>query len=371
MTGVKITPNIVQKGPLVGAIRQAKPIGGECAGAFVCKKVLPELGSRGLSPVYFHPSFKTSFTGGASHIKEFSDLMDVFNKNPKKMTSELALKMEDLFSKVLESNHNEAFFIGGGTFGDVYRINDKYVFKTVKNIEVEKKGFTLAEEKIGKGLNQWFGGIKAQIGNISILENADPKGTAVVGGVPMFVMGKEKIEQHYFNVFFPRAVSMPQKAFDKLAMDFKKLNSAPPASEGRYYSFDIRNLNNFLLLESDEIRTVDELRPIGDENPNNLISMLKVFLTRYRNNSPITFDEKVVPQRKNILKKCILANEKAELPIAFSSAEQSIVDFALHLAGAKPKGAELLEKLEFLRENIPDLGERMNAVEEYLSAEGI
>ena len=102
----------------------------------VCKKTE----ARCFTPVYFHSAL--SFKG--SHIQEFSDLMDFVKANPKKVTSELLSKMEGLFEKVIRSNYKEEHFINKGSLGEVYRINEKYVFKIERNQEIDTKGFKLA-----------------------------------------------------------------------------------------------------------------------------------------------------------------------------------------------------------------------------------
>ena len=301
------------------------------------------------------------------HIKEFSDLLTIVCTNSEKNNQNELDKLGNLLSEVIKSNMNPENYIGAGKTGKIYRIDNKYVFKKFKFEFEEKKAnnFELDTNSVNEKIPNWCGGPVASSNNILILKNADPKGIAVPVGVPFEIVNDAQAEHYYKNIYLQKCANMPQHAFDNLANDFKTLNSS--FKRDTYYRyFDTYNPNNFLLV-GDEIKIVDDICETEFDNPNNLTSMLKVFLLRYSVDIEASFEKALVPQRRKILEKCIIANEKAELPIDYFYHENCILEESLNLVDIKSTHESLLAKIREFRNNIPDKNQRIDAVKEYLN----
>lgn len=341
---------------------------------------LPDLSSTYFHPAYFHPSFRANI----EQIKEFDNLLGFVTANPKKIEEKIIKKLGVLFKQNAELTSKN--FINEGTEGSVYRFSDKYVFKIPEGeTEISSEEFKICNNNLGNRLETYYGGKIAKVDNISILKNADPQGVAIPVGISYDSSIVENAAEYEKNVYILKLATIPQESFDKVAKDFKTLNNFTCNKENyqKYYSFDYINPNNFLLID-DKIRIVDHLEKTSDQNSNNLTRLLKVLITQLNWFIKAYFEEVLVPKRKDIFKKCILANEKSELPLNFNIYEQNILKKALDLAdiktpyaGIPDKGLpyarlpyqSLLDKLNEYR-NIPNMNERLKTVEEYLDSLG-
>lgn len=326
---------------------------------------------KSLSASYFHPAF----TGKEKFIKEFENLMDLALENPQKMTSEFQYRLSNLFRKTAEINSET--FINNGADSEVYRYSDKYAFK----IPIGETSFPdiewikIDERKldINNQLDAYFGGEIGQMGYVSILKNADPQRIAIPIGAPFgFEKEEVRLKKYYLdNKCAQKVAALPQSAFDKIAMNFKKLNTIPPKyCITKYYNFDCINPNNFLIV-GDEIKITDELWPTN--HPNTVGGMLSAFITRINPHIPAEPDVLLTPDRKEIFKKCIIANEKAELPFLHEKDVDTLstefienLEKAIKLAEIKTDFRSLIKKLKEFRQTFPDMDKRINAVEDYL-----
>ena len=253
--------------------------------------------------------------------------------------------------------------MGSGYFSKVYKLDDKYVFKIGHHEDISLNNFKLVDNSVFKNLKTWDGAILAETGHIKFLKNANPAGKAIPVGVPSEITDINEIKKIYKEKYLLKCVNLPQKAFDDIALDFKTLNSIPnPDSNGRPFLFDTINPNNFLLSD-DSIRIVDDF--MLDGKTNNLSSMLNVMLCKYNLDKYVEFDKELVEPRIKILLKCILAAEKAQLPI--STVDEDIVEHAFKNAGLDIRWPVFEQTINQLRQSVPDIEQRIKLLEEYFN----
>lgn len=319
-----------------------------------------------LSPAYFHPSFK----GGAENVAEFSKLLDSAIANPSGMNDALSQKMESLLNSIISIIKQNN--INSGLSSHVHKLDDNYVIKFPLDEDPEIKGFKINHDKLCRILKLWHGGVVAKTGNISIMKNADPKGIMVPVGIPFGLSFRDpdKISSYYNQHCLPKLVNMPQEAFDKVADDFATLMSYSK-EKNSVYRFDDINPNNFLLVEN-EIKIVDEIENNEIKSPNDLWSMINVFVGKINFMLYARQNVETEPQKRLVLKKCILASEKAQLNSDISTLsgyEKQYINNALQICGIKNTDCEELAKqLNDIRQKNPDMSKRLSDVSEYLDS---
>lgn len=307
-----------------------------------------------------------SFTG-SSHIGEFSNLLDkvVARQIDDGEASKLIQK---LIPEVLSSCKDE---MGRGFFSKVTRINEKYVLKQSKygdDIEVNK--VDILPDKIFDDLKTWFGAkiVGFNYGSSSVLKNANPNGEFRGKGciVP------EDASRNVYNQVIHNFSTLPLEAFDKVAKDFKNLNSKEIFL--KYYnfqhSFDYVNPNNFMF-SNNEMRLVDDIDLIHTKNLNSTSAMISTFIAKDGVNKDgvlkiAKFDRDLQPPRLEILKKSVLACEANEIPFTDSKNDYSLGDLSLKLCGVKKTAQKFKEDLDFIRDKHPDIKERIPQIENYL-----
>lgn len=309
-----------------------------------------------LSPASFK-RFKLSFGANPDKIKEFCELFDFAIAEPQKVTQKSLKKLGECFTEVASNSFEENFINHGRDF-NVFRLNDKYVYKMPRRCHADMDGFEISDNKISNNLKTWFGGIVAKAGNVPILKNADPERISTLVGVPYNLM--KGLDEYYKEHCLPKLMEIPQEAFDKVAADFKIL-------DGLSMSFDYVNPNNFLMVGK-KIRVVDNLdNKWTYRDSNNIAKMFEPFIQVFAPMTSVSFDKNLVPQRQELLKKCVLASERAELRIDyFNRGDSSVISSTLELSGLKIWQESLIKKLEEFRRTIPDMTERLKAVKEYL-----
>lgn len=330
------------------AIRQNVPV-------FAAKNPLP------LTPaMYFHPSFGIN----TPLEKEFNQLLNSALQNPKKVSEQILKKLEKIARTLVETKDANDH-INEGRDSIVMRLTDEYVAKIPRgNSLLPNERFWLMENPLNKQLKTWYGGTVAKLGDIEILKNADPKRIAQPIGAPYKSPDFEFVKTYYKEKCVPKLVAMPQEAFDEIAMDFKILNDMKTL-DSYSYMFDTMNPNNFLLV-GDKIKITDDIDEVSSKNPNDLSEMLSVFLLKNHYSGHCEPDNSLVEARKNILKKCVLASEKAELPINYTDYSARDINKAAALIGKPSQGKAIADNLKFFRNTIPDMTKRLNSVEEYL-----
>lgn len=212
-------------------------------------------------------------------------------------TGEKTNQVIDEFTQILKNKKNISTKIGQGKYGEVFRIDDFYVFKSYFNQEPNPNTFKPATDDTFKNLKTYFGQVIAKIGNIEIIRNVT-KNTK--NFVQMANGSKEGIQA--LKQSLREFESLPQEAFDRLAHDFNELNKIRKGN--MFFRFDTNNPNNFIKVGR-QIRVVDEIAWTPCQKPNTLYGMLRIFL---QENADINL-------AKQLFKKCALACEKYELPI--------------------------------------------------------
>lgn len=334
------------------------------------------------TPAYFHPSF----CGGKS-LKVSTKVKKAIKTN-----LENKEKFNESFKQALDALKKEGKLIAKGHENEVYKINDKYVLKIIANSDGPFYSPTVNDNSKLKGLKVWDGQVLAEIGPAKILRNADPKGDAMQCGAPSFrssidignIKSKKYgefldeyytgVKEYYNEKYLPKMTALPQSAFDNVAKDLKTLNSL---KDEKYYSIMSQDPANFLIV-GDKIKIVGQVKKTYGKNVNCVTQMLNPFLCKYHGDGDSRFkplfDEKLVPMRKEIFKKCIIASEKAQLPLELDYFDTNVLNESAKLAGfesteTEKSGERIKNKLIEYRNEIPNLSQRIKKVEEYLSTE--
>ena len=253
------------------------------------------------------------------------------------------------FKKLFPEKKTAKNRIGLGAYGSVFRIDDYYVFKVYHNQKPELNGFKKNENNKFDDLKTYSGKVLARIGNVEIIKNVTRDKNKFVemakpidNGIPRYLKTLKEF------------ASLPQKAFDTLAKDFQKLNEIK--NPNLFYRFDTNNPNNFIKV-GDKIKIVDDIDWVPTEEPNDLFNLLRIFIHK----------EGESDYKKEIFKKCILASEKANLPMeAAHKYLKKFMDEICQFANSKKTFNEIFERLTDLRKNIPDETSRLKEVKNFI-----
>lgn len=260
-------------------------------------------------------------------------------------------KLVDEFSKVFQQKKNSKYKIGAGRNGEVFRIDDYYVFKTYFNNQPKVGEVKISQPSIFQNLKTYYGGIVAKFGNIDIIKNVSNDAKKMLEMASSKHNG-EGAYQHCLDEFS----KLPQSAIDNLAQDFKKLNEIHNSSLN--YQFDTNNPNNFIKVGK-SIRIVDDIDWVPCKNPNDFLNFIHPFIQQGGDAN----------LKKQLLKKCILASEKHELPMdnAFKFLKSKLDDI-FKSVGIKENFEDFYQKMTTLRKNYPNQSERMKLANEYINS---
>ena len=264
----------------------------------------------------------------------------------------------DIFSKMVPQKMSPTNEMGRGCHGTVYAIDDDYVFKIANRVKPVIGRFSIIKDAAVKNLKTYYGNVIAKIGNMEIMKNAFKTKTVLPAGLPMRRMSRGKKLEYYNTVYLKRFVELPQSAYDKVAEDFKTLNSL-----GK--EFDTNNPNNFIA-DGDEIKIVDEISDVCDTKPNTLAKLFKVFVNSYDVFQTAEFDYLAVDRRKNLIKKLILASEKAELPFYCNFNDRAELELAFDLCDCPEGFSNIQRTLMDYRRKYPDMNTRLQKISEFL-----
>lgn len=273
-------------------------------------------------------------------------------------TKENEINLLEIFKNTLRHFLNPENKLGSGEFGSVYKIDDEFVLKKPNFEELKIDRFSTNENPIVQKLNTYYGDAVAMIGNIKILKNAAETETPIPAGVKDGLTEYWQKLGYYRDVYLKKFTSLPQKAFDDVAADFKTLSTERKA-------FDTINPNNFLA-DGDKIKIIDDIELPNDKFFNSLAGMMKVFLTTFDRNTKAEFDVLLVGARRNLLRKIVLAGEKQELNFGSSAAEREELNEALRLCDIQTPWREVQTDLCNLRRRYPNIEERLKKVNEYI-----
>jgi len=364
------------------------------------KDILPKVQTNA-TPAYFHPSFILG--NKTAKLSSFIDHVIANPQDEKYIKKKFTVKIREALASIIKDEKN---LIGQGHIDKVYRIDDKYAVKisSVRFKKIDEFSFRIPNgnadnynsvkinnDKKFDDLQTWYGKPLVEIGSAKIIKNAGDLSTSVPYGAPvkksLMGMSEEKLIEYYGDVralyketMLPQLAAMPQKAFDALAKDFKILNAVK--DEPYSYSFMSQDPGNFLLLEN-EIKIVGKIAKTYIPITNNLTSMLEPFLCKYHSGGhaqykPV-FDDELINVRKEILKKCIIACEKEELPLELDSKKHDmrivcnsknrdmrILNNALNLSGYTTTAEKLFENLKGFRKNFPSMERRLDIISRHL-----
>lgn len=299
-------------------------------------------------------SFTPSFCGYKS---EFGKIFDKYLSEPVHNKGE-EKDIIDVFSKTVSKKMSPKNEMGRGCHGTVYAIDDDYVFKIANRSKPRFGKLSIIADILVNNLKTYYGSVVARIGNMEIMKNAFKTDDVLPAGLPMRWMSRGEKLEYYNEVYLKRFCELPQSAYDKLAEDFKTLNSL-----GK--EFDTKNPNNFIA-DGNEVKIVDEISAAEESNPNTLAKLFKVFINSYDVSQTAEFDYLAVQRRKDLIKKLIIASEKSELPYYCNFNDRGELNLAMELCDCPEGFSNIQRTLMDYRKKYPDMNVRLQKISEFL-----
>ena len=295
------------------------------------------------SPVCYMPSFK------GSKEKSFNNL---FSKGLETdLSAEELNKLSDYIYDIKDSvTKDESSFMGSGSVGDVYRIDDDYVLKVEKYYYNPKdKKFKYEQNNPFNNIPYYYGGILAKCDNLSILKNADPKNEGILAGAPIW-FSKEEGYDYLTKKSLPAFAKLPQEAYDNYALVLKILNGMSFNSnyDKIRFSPDIFNSNNFIITDN-KIKIVDELFQLHKDAKNDICTMCFPFVNDIMQIKDKEMNADTIDNKREIFKKCILAAEEANLPMPDNMYSQNRFQKVLDTCEYKVSVKDFLQNIENIR----------------------
>lgn len=291
----------------------------------------------------YKPSFlgyKTVFTRALDEV--------ILNKKPLEEVEQNLLEKFNVLLKRLQKGKS----MGSGIEGSVYRIDEKYVLKSPYDLSSSPMNVQINKNNLKNICPNYYGDEVAKIGDYQILKNANPSNKSASIGTSFEPSEKEIL--NYNNIYLPQCAKLPQKAFDDLAKSLSALN------ESKLGVFDLINPNN-VMLNKKSFKIIDGVFP--DTGKNTFSKMIDTLLKKYTVGIYTDYKKELVPIRKEILKKCIIASEKNNLPLK-NSENCGIFDYVAGLCDLTEKYPTLKKELESLRTQYPDIKQRLAVLQE-------
>ena len=291
------------------------------------------------------------------------------------------IKFHKLLNEAIPSIITPENYLNAGRESKVYKISDKYVAKIRRGFYSDNSVNILnpisMPSKHYKELSAYYGEAVVKHGPIEILKNATPTSDNIFCGVRFLHDYTKRLKdmERYEKEFVPKCSRIPQESFDELAFNLKKLNgmSSLGIKGKQYYVPDIINPNN-IIISDNKFRIVDKLDKVPVKNPNTLFTMLEPLLLRVTPEESTKYNPKLVEPRKNILKKCLISSEKAELPMnspmTWEFSEWTLADvlpesgFVEELYRMRAKKVPLDERIEYINKSVSKITEDSRKVKE-------
>lgn len=254
----------------------------------------------------------------------FSKQLEKFNAEPCPTPEEM-IELKKSMSQIAEKKIKPKYKMGEGKFHEVYRIDDYYVMRIPKEDRNPHVGLP---RKPRKGISEYYANFKtyvghviSEFGNYEIIKNAKGKHKDVVqAGVPYKMVQEidkcrtfneiddvqNLINKEYNEKYLPAFSSLPQRAYDYIAADIKKLNDSYNPVLSTSKMFDFNNPNNFIKV-GNKIKIIDDVSITN--NRGNVSDMMRAFLRNY--DTPDT--PETLTMKKTIFKKCIIAAAKNDI----------------------------------------------------------
>ena len=312
------------------------------------------------NPVYYMPSFK------GSKERAFSNL---FSKGLETdLTGEELNKLSDYIYDIKDSSiKDKNRFMGSGTFGDVYRIDDDYVLKVEKYYYNPKdRKFKYEQNNPFNNIPYYYGGVLAKCDNLSILKNADPKNEGILAGAPIWFDKKDGYE-YLTKKSLPAYANLPQEAYNNYAVVLRILNGMSYVSnyDKIRFSPDVFNSNNFIIT-GDKIKIVDELFPIHKDSKNDICTMCFPFVNDIMHIKDKEINAETIENKREIFKKCVLAAEEADLPMPDNMYSQNRFQKVLDVCEYSVLAKNFCQNIESIRNFEEDKDVRKELISFYI-----
>ncbi len=302
---------------------------------------------------YFHPAFC-----GGNKIEAFSSLIDAISLGqikPSEACTEIKKTLPDILRQIGAKTNEDIK-------AQVFRLDDKY------EIKLKSKG-QLSYEKIdilpNIKLKTWYGYplVEVDNGKVAILKNVNPNGDFTGAGI------SDKsilyLNEKAYNEKVNKLANVQQKAFNRVAKDMKLLNNQElKYFNAKYLSIDFNNPNNFMF-SGNEIRIINGISRVCKQDKNNVFALTRALMGRYLTNVQTNYSQELVKPRQQILKKCFIANEKAQLPIEEPPHSEFEVNHILNICGIKKGWPEMKANISKIRETYDNVDNRATAVGKY------
>ena len=259
-------------------------------------------------------------------------------------------------------------FMGRGFNGTVYQIDKNFAMK-IKNYakpSLETSDLVIKKGKnIFKNLKTYYGEEVLQIGDLKILRNL---GKHTPAGVPpeklKDLKSLEEIYKYYQKEYLPLFAKVPQKSYDAVAEDFARLNKMK-YSACEYCTFDSKNPGN-ILLAGDELKLTDEINSINMSETNSVGKLMELMLYKISSLDSIRSYGDNTEEAKQILRKILIASEKANLPYDTRERDRVVWDGVFKNAEINEDVDDFIQNLEIIRGRNPRLSKRIPEVEKYV-----
>lgn len=272
-------------------------------------------------------------------------------------------------NKLIQKRFSQPKNLGEGMQNRIYKLDDKYVIKVPINKSVILDDiFEILPQKFSE-LKTYYGEPLARIGNVKILKNVSSKSKAIPAGIPKSLpesFDKNDITGYYNDFYLPTFASVPQKSYDALARDIKKLRKMRDIETGSNYTFDYYNPNN-VVLSGKTLKMTDDIETTHFSDKNTVQDMFNVFLKQINVGIPATPSSKLLPFRQAIAKKIIKAGMKSDLILTKNNPSSGVWDFTLrYLCNAKEDSKTVFEKLVDIKRTAKNQKELEKLTDDYL-----
>lgn len=314
---------------------------------------------KSLSPNYFNPSF------GLNKAEMLSDFFTFLIAHPETQRKSIQ-NMKFDFDKSLTTFLRADNVVGQGTNAILYGLDKKYVIKYDLFIPVEGE-LRVIDNSMWNDLDIYHGSALLKYKNMSILQNITPDGKTIPAVAPNTEINPLSLHE-YLTAFLYRCANLPIKAFDDMGRNFDILNQIKKNkfSSIDSFAFGYGNPNNFMI-SPDAIKIVDEIEDNKIVDENRLTGMLRVLLEKKSIRTQAEFEKKLVEPRRIILKNCVQASEKFNLPMPNSHI--SSIEHCFMLSGLENKWQKLESHINKLRDKIPnEHEERAYQLNKYFNA---
>lgn len=308
---------------------------------------------------YNTPSFKGYRT---SFSKELDVVLQKGYANKKQKIS-LVNKLQ----KIIETKLNPHNLIGEGNYGQIYKIDSKYVLKRITRSITYVHTMNPLKKAVFGNLKTYYGEPVAEFFDIKILKNLSPNKHQIPVGIPKRfskVYSDQDCKKYYETVYLPLFSSLPQKSFDAIAKDCNTLNKKKKG--GYYYAFDFINPNN-IVLTGKTLRIADDITKVSIPNPNSTADLLYVFLQRMSLKSSATYSKQALSYRQELFKKIVLASAKNNLAlgnIPYGAKIWQVV--ANNLCRANDDYKTIIKTLNTIQKTATSPQKRVNETKKYL-----